>query len=728
MASRVLVPALVALALLACDAARQAPPDATPRCQACHGGLAGNAAPPGSLRGATERSDRGVGAHQVHLAGSAVRGPVACGECHPVPPLAGPNPPTHLDGRVEVAFGALASRGGAPAWNPAALTCAGTYCHGGGLGAGGVLTVPVWTAADGAASACGACHGFPPPAPHPPSTRCAGCHPGTVRDDGTIDLAGGQHVDGQLQVSGLSCQSCHGGQAGNAAPPFGTRGETSTTALAVGAHQAHVRDGELRAALACQACHPVPSGLGHSDGQVELAFGDLARSDGAAPAWSRAGASCASTYCHGATLAAGGTATAPVWTRVDGTQRTCGACHGNPPASVKGVAHPALADCHACHPDTVRADGTIDVAGQHHLDGRLDVRLTCDGCHGAPPDTGAHRAHARPPSLATVAYGAVTVLEDVAGPGADPGPYAFGCGQCHPLDAARHLDGVVEVDLSPAGAPAGSLKARNQAGAAYDRASGSCAGVACHSSGQASPPAGAFRATPGWRSAGHLGCAGCHDLPPRSASGGPGAPDANSHLQLQADGYEWGHFGGLPGPWHGSKHGVAPGTQDAAPMTCQACHAGTVDPAGAGPSGFYWLNTGGDYTLPGGLLGYACTTCHGAAGGPPAGAGGVLALRHVNGRPDVEFDRRTDLPALAWLPPAPDRPTRPYWVRPATLSLPTPLDGGLEGQTLSLRLDGAAWDPASKTCSSVACHLFQSSVTWGTPHQGFTACASCHGL
>ena len=204
------------------------------------------------------------------------------------------------------------------------------------------------------------------------------------------------------------------------------------------------------------------------------------------------------------------------------------------------------------------------------------------------------------------------------------------------------MDGVVDVTLAPAGAAAGSLKARNAPGAAYDAAGGSCGGVYCHSSGQAAP---AYVASPAWTApAGTLGCGGCHANPPAYPSGGAGAPDANGHLQLQADGFEWGHFAGLPGPWHRTKHGGYWPGNDAAPITCQTCHFDTVDPAAAGPSGFYWLDTTGTYQLAGGLLGFDCRECHGTTSGPPAGSGRALPLRHVNGRREVVFDPRTSLP------------------------------------------------------------------------------------
>jgi predicted CxxxxCH...CXXCH cytochrome family protein len=176
-----------------------------------------------------------------------------------------------------------------------------------------------------------------------------------------------------------------------------------------------------------------------------------------------------------------------------------------------------------------------------------------------------------------------------------------------------------------------------------------------------------------------------------------------------------------------------------------------VDPAAAGPSGFYWLDTTGDYHLPscsvwpcpagesGGdparltnplYLYYQCTACHDGTKAP-VGGGKVLPLRHVNGKRDVVFDPRTTLPAIAWLPAAPNVPTRPYWVTNANpmVTIPDPSipDAVMDGATLSLHLQSARYDPATKTCTSVACHLAQTTVVWGAPH-GNVACGPCHGF
>ncbi len=556
-------------------------------------------------------------------------------------------------------------------------------------------------------------------------------------------------------ASDRTCSACHG-SAASPAPPASLSGSSSTADLGVGAHQLHLRDTAVRRAVACSECHVVPAAVdspGHVDAApAEVTFGPLATRGGAlAPAWSRAAAACSGVYCHGATLG-GGSQKKPTWTFAaepdPARPEVCGTCHGAPPPPP----HPAALSCRGCHPETVREGRTIDVGGGRHIDGLLQVEISgaCDACHGFPPASGAHLAHFGLTGLAaTGRTGDLAVLEDrfpADTPTTAPAVYAFGCGICHPIDPARHLDGQVEVELHDPAAPAGSLKARSPAAAAYDPASGTCSSVYCHSSGQEAPSwtrprGGAPVASPGWTSGQHLGCGGCHDNPPAYPSGGAGAPDANTHLVLADDGWELGHYAGLPGPWHSSKHGGSPGwptPQDGSAITCQTCHADTVDPASTGASGFYWLDTTGDYRLdfPGAdparlthpaWLGSQCRTCHGAPGGPPAGAGRVLPLRHVNGKRDVVFDARTSLPAYGGLPPPPDTPTRPTWVTNGAPGV-FPPDSGRDGATFSLHLAGASYDAATKTCSNVACHLAQTAVPWGVSPAGGATCNACHGF
>jgi hypothetical protein len=162
------------------------------------------------------------------------------------------------------------------------------------------------------------------------------------------------------------------------------------------------------------------------------------------------------------------------------------------------------------------------------------------------------------------------------------------------------------------------------------------------------------------------------------------------------------------------------------------CHAATVDPANTGPSGFYYLDTNGAYQLPAGLLGYACASCH-LPGDPtkPTGGGRTLPLRHVNGTREVVFDARATIGAISWLPAAPNTPTRPYWVTNAMPGSGLPTGAIYDGATMSLHLQGTAYDPATKTCSAAACHLEQTSVRWGRPYEYLSsgpnfACGLCH--
>jgi len=71
---------------------------------------------------------------------------------------------------------------------------------------------------------------------------CATCHP-----------ASAPHIDGALQIGRTAgCDGCHG-TAASPAPPVDLAGNTATTALGVGAHQAHLSDMPL---TSCATCHP----------------------------------------------------------------------------------------------------------------------------------------------------------------------------------------------------------------------------------------------------------------------------------------------------------------------------------------------------------------------------------------------------------------------------------------------------------------------------------------
>lgn len=334
-------------------------------CNSCHGGA--NNAPPKDTANNTATNTRGVGAHQAHLAQTNRFRPVACNDCHREPGTV--TSLGHIDTPLpaELTFSSLA--GTNTAWNGS--RCSNNYCHGATLtngagGAGGTTTAPIWNVVDGTQATCTSCHGNPPPLPHPQNSNCGSCHNNMQAGSPTTFTDPLRHVDGTVDVDqNQACNSCHGGT--NDAPPQDTNGNTTTNNRGVGAHQAHVAPGgaQWHKATTCAQCHKVPTAVsssGHIDTALpaELTFTGIAQGS----TWN--GASC-SSYCHGSTLAAGGTATTPQWTTVDGTQSQCTSCHGQPPPSP----HPQDANCQSCH-DTAGPGQTIAIPAQH-IDGILQV-------------------------------------------------------------------------------------------------------------------------------------------------------------------------------------------------------------------------------------------------------------------------------------------------------------------------------------------------------------------
>ncbi len=249
-----------------------------------------------------------VGAHQGHLnpsAASALMPPVRCAECHAVPGDAvhATNPPAQ-----KVVFGTLATTGGAaPTWDATGTGCAASYCHGNfqfGKVTGANAT-PLWT--DTASLACSSCHAMPP-AGHPAllaavtAAACSACHAQAVNPDGTINLAGGAHMNGKSDVLVKGCTGCHGdpSRIGNlpgtdanltSAPP---QAPASAPANAVGDHLGHLNPtsaGAMAAPVACSECHVAFVDAAHANNPPaqRVTFGALATTGGAAPTWDSAG-------------------------------------------------------------------------------------------------------------------------------------------------------------------------------------------------------------------------------------------------------------------------------------------------------------------------------------------------------------------------------------------------------------------------------------------------------
>jgi predicted CxxxxCH...CXXCH cytochrome family protein len=505
---------------------------------------------------------------------------------------------------------------------------------------------------------------------------------------------------------------------------------------ATGSHASH-----LSGAIACSACHGttaaantalVPGTATHIDGMAEVAFAPDLNGN-----FDSAAKTCSALYCHsdGTSLATGQTPVGSIsW---GGAGLACTACHGNPPAYANGApkanSHSRHSfSCNTCHAGTT-ADGTSIADKAFHANRAYNVTpaagvsfsyayaatggtcssischhngtatwggiLACDGCHDAPPATASHLKHYGG-TVAQAGYGDTRIAQDF---GASGTTYVFGCGTCHPLDHAKHMNGVVEVELYNAAAPAGSLKKLNPASASYTAgatvltdsrdysySNGTCSNIYCHSYETWTTPTGvpsyATTCTPSvpadlvtmtnyrtvtWGGP-SLGCAGCHANPPRTSYPGNGGAAGDSHSWLSDD-FGWGAAEFL------HNNNMYFETGNASPISCMYCHNDTVRQLSA----FTRVET--------------IDTIYANMSSVPI----YNFSKHVNGAKDVAFEKQLAVPTVSYVYGS-------TWA----------------GQKLA----NATYDSATKTCSNVACHLLRTDVKWGTPYKGGVTndCERCH--
>ena len=349
--------------------------------------------------------------------------------------------------------------------------------------------------------------GFHAPAANAGLANCQPCH-GAALDGlgGTTSIACAA-CHGAAWTT--SCTMCHGGvdnQTG--APPKATWGNAADP-VRVGTHTSHLGATHgLSQPVACGACHVTPADAlspDHVDqGTATVTFGGLATQGGATPAWSRAGPTCAGTYCHGATLS-GGAQTTPVWTLGDGSQRACGSCHGAPPPAP----HPANASCDRCHPGYT----ATSVVQATHVDGQLDYTVSCASCHGDPSRAATAlnpQLPAAPPvgthgETATTARAVGAHLTHLQGGTLSDG---VACGECHAVPTSLlHADGTVNVAWGPLATAGGSAPV-------WTPGTSTCSSNWCHGA----KLTGGSDTTPVWTrvDGSQDACGTCHGRPPSS--------------------------------------------------------------------------------------------------------------------------------------------------------------------------------------------------------------------
>lgn len=392
---------------------------------------------------------------------------------------------------------------------------------------------------------------------------------------------------------------------------------------------------------------------------------------------------------------------------------SCSSCHTNNTGS-----HTAHLDsgfsCAACHSATANGTASLIPGSLAHLNGVTDVEaglgrsfsysfatgggtcssischnngtavwgaaLGCDGCHGAPPASASHQKHYGG-SVAQAAYGATSIAQDIA---PNSTAYIMNCGNCHPIDKLKHGNGIVEVELYSPAAPAGSLKALNPASATYvsgflvyqdERGlaytKGICSNIYCHSyvtwNSTAIPDL-----DPQWESK-TTWVRNYRTItwgaPALTCSGCHGNPTQNSYLNNDGgagDSHSW-----IDPYGYQNLHTYNMGYD---PVSCKVCHYDTVKQVNSFTSDGYDVRTLGDVPITG-------------------------FAKHVNGKKDVVFDKEN-----------------PYVYE------------SYYGGTTTVSLANATYDPATRTCSNVACHISQTTVKWGTPYRWYyeRECDVCH--
>jgi predicted CxxxxCH...CXXCH cytochrome family protein len=264
------------------------------------------------------------------------------------------------------------------------------------------------------------------------------------------------------------------------------------------------------------------------------------------------------------------------------------------------------------------------------------------------------------------------------------------------MDAAKHANGVVEVELYDAESPAGSIKALNPTSAAYANGTtvhtdsrgfpytnGTCSNVYCHSYNEWTTPGGVAASMPcrtslppnlvttrlyrqiTWGGALPKDCTGCHASPPKTTYPSNDGGSGDSHMTINRYSEEELHS------WN---------MTIGEPLSCTYCHNATVS----------IKNKVNRYLT---VYNNITTVFSNYSAVPIANFS-----RHVNGRNDVAFDAVT------------------------------PVVYQTSGSPTTKYLTNASYNSGNKTCSNVACHLSQTSVKWGLPYRWrpYTECDRCH--
>lgn len=206
-------------------------------------------------------------------------------------------------------------------------------------------------------------------------TECKKCHGGDYSGGNVQKTCNNCHPS-----SPEACNVCHGNSK-NPAPPKDVAGNSSTSLVSVGAHQAHLQGTDKTDGIACSDCHLIPSRIsdfGHIENSAsipEIYFNSslaAIETKGRNKAVMRAefinnkqDVECSNTYCHGNFT--NGNNYTPKWTK-GASEAACGTCHSIAPKPP----HIQAQACFACH--TVTVDPYQNITDKSkHINGKLEV-------------------------------------------------------------------------------------------------------------------------------------------------------------------------------------------------------------------------------------------------------------------------------------------------------------------------------------------------------------------
>jgi predicted CxxxxCH...CXXCH cytochrome family protein len=382
-------------------------------------------------------------------------GAFSCATCHPVPSdLSHVGPDGNRANVVLSAAGQAQLPAAMGAYSQASGTCT-TYCH-------GASASPAWSSTG---LVCGTCHGLPPttgghPSVTGPLTICVGCHGETLNADGSINLAGGKHLNGHVEASGhpdWTSPATHG-------PKFFLFLSGGTGAIDCTGCHGTTYDGGM--GPSCNACHAT---AGWTGWQTNCSFCHGAKTPAAKAGYAMAShaewsappdalsqrltglAAPARTGAHQAHLSGRGSASNGAYIV---PALPCATCHtvpttmahaapfGRAPVVLRGYGalpanlgtyNPAAGTCTTyCHGTTL----VNGVGGPIPAPVWSGGELGCAGCHGAPPATGQHDFHVNSVGAYCADCHYATVL------------YPTGPADSGQIQGA-HLNGAREVQFSP---------------------------------------------------------------------------------------------------------------------------------------------------------------------------------------------------------------------------------------------------------------------------------------